>query len=100
MAYYSSSSNGKFLLCIDNERHAWYRSSYSYKGIMNQKKRVPYAPDDGIWYLDVNSKNINQILSLKELIAIKPLSNMKDAVHYVEHIVINPNDKRFSPTVK
>jgi hypothetical protein len=95
MAYYSASGDGRFLLCIDNERHAWYRSSYSYKGIENYQKKSPYLPEDGIWYTDVKSKTSKKIITLRQLRCFKPLSNMEGAIHYVEHLLINPVNKRF-----
>ena len=95
MAYYAADSNGSFVLCIDNERHCFYREGYSYKGVDNLDKKVPLLEDDGIWHIDVQTKNIKQIITLKQMIDIKPLSNMKGAVHTVEHIVISPNNQRF-----
>jgi hypothetical protein len=95
MAYYTASSDGDFFLCIDNERHAWYRHGYSYKGVENIDKKVPLLLDDGIWYIDRKIKDIKQIITLKQMIATKPLSNMENAVHYVEHLMISPNNQRF-----
>ena len=95
MAYYTMSNQGNFVLCIDNERHYWYRGGYSYKGIENLSKKVPLLENDGIWYIDTKTKKKKQIITLKQMIAIKPLSNMKDAVHYVEHLMISPDNKRF-----
>jgi hypothetical protein len=95
MAYYTASSDGDFVLCIDNERHTFYRGGYSYKGIENLSKKVPLLEDDGIWYIDTNTKETKQIITLKQMASIKPLSNMKGATHYVEHLMISPNNKRF-----
>ena len=38
MAYYTLNSMGEFLLCIDNERHSWFRRGYSYVGIKKTDK--------------------------------------------------------------
>jgi hypothetical protein len=95
MAYYTASSDGDFVLCIDNERHYFYRGGYSYRGIENIEKKVPYLESDGVWHIDIETKGIKQIITLKQMIAIKPLSNMKDAVHYIEHLMVSPNNKRF-----
>ena len=95
MAYYTASNAGDFVLCIDNERHTFYRGGYSYRGIENLDKKVPLLEDDGIWYIDTKTKDIKQIITLKQMVAYKPLSNMKDAIHYVEHLMISPDNKRF-----
>lgn len=96
MAYYSASSNGDFVLCIDNERHAWYRGAYSYKGIQNKSKHKGYIENDGIWRIDVETNNLEQIITLRDLVEYKELTNMKSAVHYVEHLMIAPCNKRFA----
>ncbi|RLA07951.1 MAG: hypothetical protein DRQ51_04240 [Gammaproteobacteria bacterium] len=96
MAYYTASSAGDFILCIDNERHCFYRGGYSYKGIENLVKKVALLENDGIWHINTKTKETKQIITLKQMVAIKPLSNMKEAVHYVEHLMISPNNKRFA----
>lgn len=96
MAYYSASNKKDFLLCIDNERHHFFRPGYSYLGIENFKKKVKFLDDDGIWHIDCKTKKANQIITLKQLIKINYLPTMKDSLHYVEHIIINPNDTRFA----
>lgn len=95
MAYYAMSNDGKFVLCIDNERHYWFRGGYNYQGIESKEKKKPIDENDGIWYIDIRTKEIKQIITQKELLNIKPLSNMKNTVHYVEHLMISPNNKRF-----
>ena len=96
MAYYSASSDGGFLLCIDNERHCWYRKGYSYQGVYNLSKKVPILKNDGIWRIDIQTNSKKQIISLGQMMKINPLSNMIDATHYLEHLMINPNNKRFA----
>jgi hypothetical protein len=95
MAYYTASTNGDFVLCIDNERHCFYRGGYSYKGIENLDKKVSFLEDDGIWHIDTKTKDVKKIITLKQMVAIKPISNMQGAIHYVEHLLISPNNKRF-----
>lgn len=95
MAYYTLSSNGDFALCIDFERHYWFRKGYCYQGIENHKKKINFDENDGIWYMDIVNKKVKQIISMQQLIEIKPLSNMKNAIHYVEHLMLSPNNKRF-----
>ena len=95
MAYYTASNNGDFLLCIDNERHYFFRPGYCYEGVTNFNKNVPILEQDGIWRTDIKTNTVTKIITLKQLIRLKPLSIMTDAVHYVEHLMISPNDKRF-----
>jgi len=94
MAVYTLRSDGEYALCIDNERHYWFRGGYSYQGIVNPDKKKPLDEGDGIWLLDIERKNIKQIINIMNLMKIKPLSNMKDANHYLEHLMLSPSGKR------
>jgi hypothetical protein len=95
MAIYTLSSDSKFALCIDNERHYWVRQGYSYDGIYNHKKNKKIVEDDGIYLLDIDSKQVKRIINIADVVNNKPLSNMKNGAHYLEHIMINPNNQRF-----
>jgi hypothetical protein len=95
MSYYAMDSSRSFALCVDNERHYFFRPNYSYKGIKNLTKNRPILDDDGIWFIDIKTKKISQIVTLKQMLKIRPLSNMNGAVHYLEHLMISPNGRRF-----
>ena len=96
MAYYDVSLDGKFALCIDNERHYWCRPGYNYQGIENVAKKTKIPVGDGVWHLDLKTNCLKQIVALSELLTIKPLSIMKHGYHYIEHLMISPNSQRFA----
>jgi len=96
MAIYSLSSNGNFALCIDNERHHWVRRGYSYDGISNQEKNKNFVESDGIYILDTDSGRVEQIINIKDLINFKTLESMKGGVHYLEHLMVSPDNKRLA----
>lgn len=96
MAYYTMSSNGDFVLCIDNERHYWFRSGYNYQGIENIEKKISIDKNDGIWRIDIKTNELKQIISLNTLLKFKPLSNMENTIHYVEHLMMSPCNERFA----
>jgi len=95
MAVYALHPHGKTALCIDNERHYWFRSGYSYQGIMNEEKRQNLDEKDGIWRLNLYDGTTEQIINITDLLAIRPAPTMKNSVHYLEHIVFSPSGKRF-----
>lgn len=95
MSIYTVNKQGTQALCIDNERHHWFRRGYSYDGIYNQNKKKPYDSSDGIWSLDIVSGNTKQIINIETLRQYRPLSNMDHAIHYVEHLMFNPSGTRF-----
>jgi len=96
MAIYSMHPAGKYAVCIDNERHYWFRNGYSYQGIENIDKRLPLDESDGIWLLDIDKQEIVQIINIKNLLMIDPSSGMDGATHYLEHLMFNPDGERFT----
>lgn len=96
MAIYALSHDSKFALCIDNERHYWVRRGYSYDGIYNPDKNKDVVKDDGIFLLDLENNNCKQIINIQAIIDYLPLSSMRESVHYIEHLMISPDDSRFA----
>jgi len=94
MPIYSVSHDGQIAMCIDHERHHFCRRSYSYDGVVNIEKDKKIVPGDGIWRMDLETGERKQIVTLENLIAHKPLSNMKGAIHYVEHLMLSPSGNR------
>ena len=94
-AIYCVSNCGNFALSVDFERHAWFRRGYSYGNIFNENKKHPAPEHDGIWLIDLTSGQKKQIVTLKELRLLNPISTMENAIHYVEHLLFNPKGDQF-----
>jgi hypothetical protein len=94
MPIYTIAPDGKSALCIDHERHHFCRRSYSYDGVVNREKNKNIVPGDGIWRLDLETGQTQQILALEDLMANKTLSNMEGGIHYLEHLMLNPSGER------
>jgi hypothetical protein len=95
MSIYSMHPSGKYAVCIDNERHFWVRNGYSYQGVENLDKRLDLNKNDGIWLLDIDKREVAQIINIKDLLRIDPLSCMDQATHYIEHLMFSPNGEQF-----
>lgn len=96
MASYAASSDGRFVLCVDYERHFWFRPGYNYQGPARPEKRTPLDPDDGIWRMSVDDGAIAQIISMREVMQLGVVSSMAGATHWLEHLMINPSNTRFA----
>jgi hypothetical protein len=94
-AVYSTHPNGKHAITIDFERHHWCRRGYSYDGNFSEKKNKPIVDNDAIWHLDLEANKSKKIIYLKDMIKYKPLSNMENATHYLEHLMFNTTGNRF-----
>lgn len=95
MPIYDVNAEGTKAICIDFERHYYCRRGYSYAGIENFNKNKKVVKGDGIWLLSIKEKKTQQIINIIDLINFKPLSNMKEATHYVEHLMFRPDGRRF-----
>ena len=93
---YSVSKDGDYALCIDFERHFYCRPGYNYQGIENPVKNKSIVDNDGIWKLNLKNKKIENIIDLAFLIENYFISNMVNATHYLEHMMINPSGTRFA----
>lgn len=96
ISIYDISNDYSYALCIDHERHHWVRRGYSYDGISNKKKRGNIIKNDGIYKLNFKTKLITKLIDIEDLLNIEPVKGMNQASHYVEHIMISPDDKRFA----
>lgn len=92
---YDVNSKGTKAICVDHERHFFCRRGYSYAGIQNNLKNKNIIESDGIWLLDIKSKRYHQIINIQQLLKVRPLSNMNNAMHYVEHLMFNTLGNRF-----
>lgn len=91
LPYYTKSRNCKFVLSLNFERLAKYRPEYGYYS--HSSSELNSEENDGIWYIDSNSGEVTQIVSL---IQLKNLGEpLETANHWVNHIQINPSDSGF-----
>lgn len=94
-AIYSMHPNTKYAVTIDFERHHWCRRGYSYDGSFSNEKNQPIVDGDAIFLIDLENNSSKKIILLDDMIKNKPLSNMKNATHYLEHLMFNPSGTRF-----
>jgi hypothetical protein len=94
MAYYALSHDGTSAFCVDNEHHYWCRKGYHYEGIINKAKGHPDFHGDGIWHIAIDSGRIKKIISVDQLLQHKKNDSMKNAIHFIDSIQINPDDTR------
>lgn len=92
---YSISSNKKFAITLDFERLYWVRRGYSYDAIINKFKNQKINYDESISIIDIESGITKKLFSLRDILKIDSTKIMNNATHYLEHISISPDDKKF-----
>jgi len=92
---YAVFPDGGRALTIDFARHYWCRRGYSYGNIVDPDKNRPVVEGDAISLVDLKSGTSRPIITIERMLALKPLSNMAGAVHYLEHMTISPDGSKF-----
>lgn len=88
--------NDKYFLSINYRRLNTLCPDYGYRNLPNLDKDEIYNLDnDGIWYVDLNSGDNKLLLSLSDIVKFKYNKKFKEGRHYVNHIMISPNGKKF-----
>jgi len=81
-----------YALTLNYERLALLRPDYGY---FCKENRLLSNVEDGIWRIDLKSKQIDLIITLEKLVNIKYTETMEGAIHKVNHIDINRSGERF-----
>ena len=82
-----------YALSLNYDRLAVMRPDYGY--FCHKNIELPSNDTDGIWHIDTATKETTLIISLQQLIDLKPVDTMIGATHKVNHIDIAPDGSRF-----
>ena len=80
-------------ISLNFQRLQSLRPGYGYSRGKDCLKKVLAPPDDGVFAVDLNSKSVRLLYSLKDL-AEQVVSKPTD-YHYINHISVSPDGKRF-----
>ncbi len=93
MPIYALSKQEDYALTLNFERLAVMRPDYGY--FCRHNVVLPDNGNDGIWKIDIAAKHAELIITLQQLVDLKPVPTMEMAMHKVNHIDISPDGKRF-----
>tara|TARA_B100000963_G_scaffold354404_1_gene370869 strand:+ start:2269 stop:3570 length:1302 start_codon:yes stop_codon:yes gene_type:complete len=96
MSIFDVSSNQKFALSLNFDRLHCLRKGYGYENELVYKNLEKKPSNDGIYFMDLKTKEIKLIISLKDLANFKKTESMNSSYHWVNHIMINKNCTRFA----
>lgn len=94
---YSVSSDGKFALTLDFSRLYNLRPGYGYYNKQEETEGINLPDDYAIWKINLETNEITGLLKYTDFSNFMPRKEMKDvnAIHKVNHIMINPSNDRF-----
>lgn len=93
--FYAVTPDGRAALSLNFARLHVNRPGYGYVGIPDSWADDPHPSDDGIYRMDMQSGDYSLILALHDLATYQPDDTMAKAIHWVNHLQINPNGTRF-----
>jgi len=94
MPVYSVSSNGTFALSLDFSRLHRLRPGYGYSN-KEDRNLGKCHNSPCIWKIDLANGDIKPLLKYSDFANFEPRTEMQNAEHKVNHIMLNPSGDRF-----
>ncbi len=85
---YCLTPDGKKAITLNLERSYW-TPAYHYQSVANEECNVNVLEGDGIFALDLKENTLTRIVSLDDVIKLKPDEGFEQGKHWLEHIMIN-----------
>lgn len=92
---YTLSHDKSKALCLNFARLNHANQGYGYSNKKYTKNIELHPDNDGIWLLDIKSKEYKLIISLNDIYKFNWKQSFEGAFHYFNHIEFNPKDSRF-----
>ena len=91
---YGITPDGKKSIALEMERARWCRA-YHYKSIENVEWEGNVVNGDGIFEIDLENNTRRLLIPIQDIIALDADPDFADKKHWLEHVMISPNGKRF-----
>ena len=92
---YTVSLDGRTALSLDFSRLHNLRKGYGYAALTEKTKGEAIPDATAIWKIDLESGKISTLFKYDDLANFESRSEMKGAVHKVNHLMLSPDGKRF-----
>ena len=83
-----------FALSVNFDRLSFYEPDYGYKNKKNISD-INNLKDDGVFLINLKDNSSRLIISLENIINAHYKDSMKGAKHWINHIILSPNGKKF-----
>ncbi len=91
---YDLDPQGERALSLNFSRLHRLRPGYGYVVLPDVTVDDPCPENDGVWGFDLATGERRLLVSLSELVAIKPQASMQGGEHYVNHLSYSPGGER------
>ncbi len=88
--------SGNYFLGVNYQRLRSYAKEYAYY-CLPELKEAEYNDykHDGIWKVDIETGEVNLLLSIADILKFGYIDRFDDGQHFVNHIMISPNGQSF-----
>ncbi len=93
---YAVTPDGEQGYSLNFARLHTHRPGYGYAGVIDPWHDDPQPDEDGIFSIDLKSGESRLIVSLKQLAKLNPKPEMQGVFHWVNHIQVSREGKRFA----
>ncbi len=93
---YAVTPDGKQAYSLNFARLHNHRPGYGYAGLIDPWHDDPHPVNDGIYSIDLQSGESRLLVSLHQLAQMNPKPEMQGVYHWVNHIQVSRNGKRFA----
>ena len=94
---YTVSADGRFALTLDFSRLYNLRPGYGYYNVPEKTKGIGLPDATAVWKINLDTGEVIELLKYIDFDRFEPREEMLEegSVHKVNHLMINPNGKRF-----
>lgn len=89
------SNDGRYAFGLDYAR-LFRLGGYGYSGLVDKNADNPFPSDSGISIMDMNTKEIKTLVSVKEVAEFETTSISGQSHHYLTHLCLNPSSTRLA----
>ena len=92
---YALSRDGRSAVSLNFARVHRTRPGYGYTGAPDPWADDPHPAEDGIWWMDLATGAHRRIVSLDQIVKIRPSETMEEGENWFNHLQFNTDDTRF-----
>ena len=94
-ALYTINNKGTYGLTLDFSRLHRLRPGYGYPCLVDTSEGKLCPADNGIWRVDLDTKEEKLIISIKDISRLESNDSMEGAEHYFNHLEFSPDSNEF-----
>ena len=93
-AVYAVDPVGRYAIGLNFARLATQRPGYGYEGVADPWAGEGAPSQDGVWRMDLKSRDAELVLALAEIVGMDSDASMAGQIHWLNHAQINTNGSR------